>query len=72
MTKQYVLYDSAGFSYFLNPSFESWDFTKEKEKATVFSSYEEASKVKDAVRTATFMTYWDWSDIPPAPVIQEL
>lgn len=69
--KQYVITEPTG-SYFLDPSYESWNFTKDIEEATKFNSLEEAEEMKDILDKAVCRTYWDSDDIVPFPTIKKV
>lgn len=68
---RFVLTEPTG-KYFLNPSYERWDFTDDVEKATTFESFEKANEMKEIIERAVAVTYWDWSDIVPFPKIKEI
>ena len=67
----FVLTEPTG-KYFVNPSYERWDFTDNIEEATKFERFEEANEMKEIIDRAVFATYWDWSDIEPCPSIKEV
>jgi hypothetical protein len=68
----YVIKDKNSPNYFVNPTLWSWDFTKDKSKATVFDSLEIANNVVDNVNFAIYTTFWDWDDIVPEAEVQPL
>lgn len=68
---KYVLVAPKG-SYFVNPSFFSWDFTQDPEKATKFDSLERAEYAKDAVERGIASCSWSYDDELPFPTIKEV
>lgn len=68
MTK-YVLKNKPGISYFVNPSYDSWQFTQDINKATSFDSLEEAERVARAVNAGSDHTFWEWDETPPEAIV---
>ncbi|QOV08311.1 hypothetical protein Kirov_112 [Bacillus phage Kirov] len=59
-----------GYSdYFLNPTYWSWSFTKDSDKATKFETLEEANDMKETIERAVASTFWDYDEDPPFPVV---
>lgn len=50
----------------------SWGSDVEKDKAMTYDTLEEAKNIVEDVNKAVARTYWDFEDIPPQPVIEEL
>lgn len=50
----------------------SWGSDVEKDKAMTYDTLEEAKNIVEDVNKAVARTYWDYEDIPPQPVIEEL
>ena len=71
MEKKFALTEPTG-SYFVNPSYQSWDFTKDVKKATTFETLKEATEMKEILERAVYSTYWDYDDIIPQPSIVEV
>lgn len=58
-----------GGSYFVNPSYSGWDFTKDPALATTFATEAIANDKKLEIDRAVGATYWDYDDIIPFPKV---
>jgi len=67
--RKYVLKDKSDAIYFVDPSYASWDFTKNIHEATTFDTLEEAKRVARAVNVGSLHTFWEWDETPPKAVV---